>query len=362
LLRWLWKGALALVIAVALAVGAGLGYRAWRQHEGEALMRIATTNGIDDASFVELGGMQQWVTIRGHDRNNPVLLVLHGGPGVPMGTLAFLSWEKEYTVAHWHQPGAGRTFLAAGRALPPDLTIERVVEDGIELTKWLLRRLDKDKIIVLGESWGSVLGVQMVRARPDLFSAYVGTGQIVAPQEGEAIAYDSVLAKARQRGDSVAIAELEAIGAPPYDAIAETAVQRKWAVQYELGHSLAAEGLPEVVAPRTTLAELYYGEAAFFASSRHFFGATMAGPLMQLDLRRMGLDYAVPMFVIQGLNDDFTPAELGRAWLESISAPQKAFVPIENVGHFTLPDRSDEFLQFLRERVRPLASPPSTER
>ena len=356
MLRWLWKGALAFVIVGALAVGAGLGYRAWRQHEGEALMRIATPNGVDDALFVEIGGRPQWVTMRGHDRDNPVVLVLHGGPGVPMGALDFLAWEREFTVVQWHQPGAGRTFLAAGRVLPANLTIETVVEDGIELTEWLRRQLGKDKVIVLGQSWGSILGVQMVRARPDLFSAYVGTGQIVAPHEGEAIAYANVLAKARQRGDSVAIAELEAIGAPPYDDIAETATQRKWAVQYELGHSLLVRGLPDLVAPRKTLAELRYG--GFFASSRHFFGTTMAGPLMQLDLRRAGLDYAVPMFVIQGTSDDFTPAELSRAWLESISAPQKAFVPIENAGHLMLPERSDEFLQFLRERVRPLASPP----
>jgi pimeloyl-ACP methyl ester carboxylesterase len=356
MLKRLWKGALALVILLALVVGAGLGYRAWRQHGGEALMRIATANGVDDALFVALGGMPQWVTIRGHDRDNPVILVLHGGPGAPMGVLSFLAWEREYTIVQWHQPGAGRTFLAAGRILPADLTIESVVEDGIELTEWLRRRLGKDKVIVLGLSFGSVLGVQMVRARPELFSAYVGTGQIVAPQEAEAIAYASVLAKARQRGDSVAIAELEAIGAPPYDAIAKTAVQRKWAVQYELGHSLTAEGLPEVVAPRTTLAELYYAGADFFASTRHFFGATMAGPLMQVDLRRIGLDYAVPMFVIQGTSDDFTPAELSRAWLDSISAPQKAFVPLENVGHLTLPARNEEFLQFFRERVRPLAA------
>jgi pimeloyl-ACP methyl ester carboxylesterase len=77
---------------------------------------------------------------------------------------------------------------------------------------------------------------------------------------------------------------------------------------------------------------------------------------MQVDLRRIGLDYAVPMFVIQGTSDDFTPAELSRAWLDSISAPQKAFVPLENVGHLTLPARNEEFLQFFRERVRPLAA------
>src|SRR5688572_25403101 len=116
MLKWLWKGALALVILVALVVGGGLGYRAWLQHEGEALMRIATPNGVDDAQFVEIGGMPQWVTIRGYDRDNPVILVLHGGPGAPMGGLEFkefVSWEQEFTVVQWHQPGAGRTFLAA---------------------------------------------------------------------------------------------------------------------------------------------------------------------------------------------------------------------------------------------------------
>ena len=81
MLKWLWKGALALVIIVALAAGAGLGYRAWRQHDAEALLRIATPEGIDDALFVEIGGASQWVTIRGQDRDNPVVLVLHGGPG-----------------------------------------------------------------------------------------------------------------------------------------------------------------------------------------------------------------------------------------------------------------------------------------
>src|SRR5262245_26945396 len=150
MLKWLWKGVLALVLLVGLVVGGGLGYRAWRQHEGEALLRIATPNGIDDALFVEIGGMPQWVTIRGHDRNNPVILVLHGGPAAPLGEREFISWEREYTVVQWHQPGAGRTFLAAGRVLPPDLTIESVVEDGLELTEWLRRRLGKDKLILLG--------------------------------------------------------------------------------------------------------------------------------------------------------------------------------------------------------------------
>ncbi len=357
-MQWLWKGVLSVVLFVGVVAGVGLAYRAWRQHEGEALMQIATPNGIDEALFVEIGGVPQWVTIRGQDRANPVVLVLHGGPGSAIGGLApaFVPWEREFTVVQWDQPGAGRTFRAAGRRIAPDLTIEGVAQDGIELTEWLRQRLGKEQIVLLGWSWGSILGVHMVKARPELFAAYVGTGQVVAMQEGERFVYSSVLAKARQRADGAAIAELEAIGPPPYDALTEVETQRKWATLYELGRPLEqAFVLPQLLAPRTTLADIYDLARATLASTTHFAGPTLKGPMTEVDVRRLGLEFAVPMFVIQGLVDDFTPAELSRAWLDSVQAPQKAFVPLEGAGHFALTQRSAEFLQALRERVRPLA-------
>jgi pimeloyl-ACP methyl ester carboxylesterase len=95
------------------------------------------------------------------------------------------------------------------------------------------------------------------------------------------------------------------------------------------------------------------------AAGTHFVGAKMNGPMTQVDLRRLGSDFAVPIFLIQGTADDFTPAELSRAWLDSLSAPQKAFVPIENAGHFALTAHGEEFLRALREHVLPLAAPPN---
>jgi pimeloyl-ACP methyl ester carboxylesterase len=359
MLTWFWKGAFALVLVVVLAAGAGLALRAWRQHEGEALMHIAALQGIDDALFVELGGAQQWVTIRGRDRDNPIILVLHGGPGSAMAGLvpSFVPWEQDFTVVQWDQPGAGRTFRAAGRSIPPDLSVESMVQDGIELAEWLRRRLDQDELILLGWSWGSILGVHMVKARPDLFAAYVGTGQVVAMQEGEAVAYANMLAKARARGDTAALAELEAIGPPPYDALTEINTQRSWASRYELGRSLeAAFVLPQLFAPRATLADIYDLARGTLASTTHFVGADMSGPMTRIDLRRLGLDFALPMFVVQGVADDFTPAAMSRAWVDSISAPQKAFAPIENAGHFALIEHSEEFLRILREQVRPFAT------
>jgi pimeloyl-ACP methyl ester carboxylesterase len=360
--KWVWKGLLALIVVLALAVGGGLGYRAWRQHEADASMRIATPAGVDDALFVDIGGASQWVTIRGQDRSNPVILVLHGGPGSAIAGLwpAFVPWEGDFTVVQWDQPGAGRTFRAAGRTIPVDLTIESMVDDGIELAEWLRRRLGKERIVLLGWSWGSILGVHMVKKRPDLFAAYVGTGQVVAMQEGEALAYTNVLAKARLRGDGDAIAELEALGPPPYAGLEELETQRKWATVYELGVPLEAAFVrPQLFAPRTQLADIYDLARATLASGRHFVGPTMTGPLTEVDLRRLGPDFTVPIFVIQGTADDFTPSELSRAWLGALAAPQKAFVPIENAGHFALTARSEEFLQSLREHVRPLAVSPS---
>jgi pimeloyl-ACP methyl ester carboxylesterase len=358
-MRWVWKGLVALVALIVLTVGAGLGYRAWRQHEAEASLRIAAPNGIDDALFVEIGGAPQWVTIRGQDRGNPVILVLHGGPGSAIAGLwpAFVPWESDFTVVQWDQPGAGRTFRAAGRTIPADLTVDGMADDGIELAEWLRRRLGKDKLVLLGWSWGSILGVHMVKKRPDLFAAYVGTGQVVAMQEGEAIAYANVLAKARLRGDAAAVAELEPLGPPPYSGLEELETQRKWATIYELGMPLEAAFVrPQLFAPRTQLADIYDLARATLASGRHFVGPTMSGPLADLDLRRLGADFAIPMFVMQGMADDFTPSELSRSWLGSLAAPHKEFVPIEGGGHFALTEHSEEFLRILRERVRPLAA------
>ncbi len=142
---------------------------------------IRSAKGIDEASFVPVGGMEQWVTIRGQDGANPVLLFLHGGPGdvTSSWTFAlFAPWEEHFTVVQWDQRGAGRTLRKSGPAVAPTLTVDRMAQDGIELAEYLRQRLGKDKIILVAHSFGSIIGLKMVRTNPDLFYAYVGTGQV----------------------------------------------------------------------------------------------------------------------------------------------------------------------------------------
>src|SRR4030095_15960117 len=137
---------------------------------------ITTPNGIDQASYVEIGGIEQWITIRGEDKRNPVLLFLHGGPGDatnPWSYATFRPWLQAFTVVQWDQRGAGLTLGKNGPSSASAITIARMTQDGIELTELLRKTLQKEKVILVGHSWGSVLGILMVKARPELFHPFL---------------------------------------------------------------------------------------------------------------------------------------------------------------------------------------------
>jgi len=166
-----------LVVSAVALVGAtivtGAGYRVWRHHEIEHAVAIEPATGIDEVRFVRVGDIDQWISIRGRNRANPVLLVLHGGPGIALSVMPrdFLwTWTSDFTIVQWDQRGAGQTLGRAG-PVGEDVTIDRMTADGIELAEYLQQHLEKKKIVVLGVSWGSMLGVHMVKARPDLFYA-----------------------------------------------------------------------------------------------------------------------------------------------------------------------------------------------
>jgi pimeloyl-ACP methyl ester carboxylesterase len=154
---------------------------------------ITSPKGIDEAQYVTIGGIEQWVTIRGWDRGNPVLLFLHGGPGdvtSPWTFALFAPWEKQFTVVQWDQRGAGRT-LRKTVSVAPTMTVDRMVQDGIELSEYLHKHLGKDKVVIVCHSFGTILGLGMARARPDLFYAYVGTGQVADETRNYSAAYDA---------------------------------------------------------------------------------------------------------------------------------------------------------------------------
>src|SRR5262249_43258652 len=146
-------------------------------------------------------------------------LFLHGGPGDatnPWGYLAFRSWLRDFTVVQWDQRGAGRTLGKSGPDIARTITLERMTQDGVELAEYLRKTLQKDKLILVGHSWGSLLGTLVSKARPDLFYAFVGTGQVADQTRNYNVAWEELLKKAQSLGDQTALEELRAIGPPPY--------------------------------------------------------------------------------------------------------------------------------------------------
>jgi pimeloyl-ACP methyl ester carboxylesterase len=316
---------------------------------------IRSPRGIDEAAFVPLGGIEQWVTIRGQDRANPVLLFLHGGPGDvtnPWSFALFAPWEEHFTVVQWDQRGAGRTLRKSGPGVAPTLTVERLAQDGVELAEYLRRHLAKDRIYLVAHSFGSIIGLRMAHARPELFAAYVGTGQVADSSRSYTVAWEELLRKARAVGSRRAIDELTRIGPPPYRSDEGYGVQRKWSNAFEGANQFLPGTLGlALVAPGGSVADIDDSVDGQLLSADRLVPQTRS-----LTPRDLGLEFAVPIVFIQGAEDFTTPTSLARRYLDAIRAPRKAFLPLAGAGHFAVFTHSPQFLAELVTHVEPLVS------
>ncbi|MGD1106872.1 MAG: alpha/beta hydrolase [Terracidiphilus sp.] len=313
---------------------------------------------IDEGMFVRIGGIDQWITIKGENPDNPVVLFLHGGPGdalTPFADAMYSGWEKDFTLVQWDQRGAGRTYGKSGTSVEPTMTVERMVQDGIEVTEFLVKHLHKKKIIILGGSWGSILGIYMSHERPDLFYAYVGVAQMVNWQKNLSASYARVIQMAHASGDQPAIDALTTIGPPPWQALSNWPIFRKWERLYQ-AKLITSPPAPSAIAPAyASPEERAQYEAADDFSFMHFWGLTLSGPLTKVDLPALGIDFAVPIFIIQGQQDLTALPELAKAYFDTIKAPRKQFYLVPGTGHSDSSPELDMTLMVLVKEVRPLA-------
>jgi pimeloyl-ACP methyl ester carboxylesterase len=357
-------GAAAVLVAVAAA---GLGYRAWRQQAAAEILAIRTPNGVQEGRYVVLGGIQQWIQIRGEDRSNPVLLFVHGGPGrstLPISS-GWRAWEKYFTIVQWDQRGAGRSYGMTGDTVAPTMSLERMTQDGVELADYLRMRLRKDKIILIGHSWGSFLGVHIVKARPELFYAYVGTGQVVGRATFEK-AFEITIARlqalAQSADNTEALAELAPVASRPVNNPDNRRVVDKWSRTLALPSNDSFElagPVPPIFMPDFSLLDWYNWRSGAAFSAKYLRGRD--GPMVRRDLAALGLEFPIPVILIEGDADDITPSGPAEQYFERITAPHKEFVTVRGGDHFIPFDRPDQFLGELVARVRPLANPPADE-
>jgi pimeloyl-ACP methyl ester carboxylesterase len=313
----------------------------------------APTEQIARVLFVSLGGLEQWISIRGEDRSNPVLLVVHGGPGEAQWPAAdiFKPWEKAFTVVQWDQRGTGHTYGRYGDKTP-DVTLDRISKDGAELAAYLCRELHQRKIIVLGHSWGSLVAVHMVQLRPELFAAYVGTGQVSSWAATVNTQFDLYLAKARLEGDEAQIKKLEAIGRPD-----STNTEQYFSLG-SLISIMAPSDQAWIKQLRSQLPELKVREpeqAKNLESGMMFSAERVLPDQVATDLPKTACDIHIAFFVIDGQDDHVTPTSAAVDYFNCVKAPKKELVLIPNAGHFAWMTVPDKFLEALVSKVRPVA-------
>jgi proline iminopeptidase len=356
-----------LVISV-ITVSAGLLWRGHLQDKTEASRpAINASIGINELFEIDIGGIQQTFHVRGSNKANPVVLYLHGGPGTPM--IPFTSifqndWEQGFTVVQWDQRGVGKTYMAnQDFDYAPVMSYELMLADAKEVVAMLKQRYNKQKVVIVGHSWGSMLGLGLIQAIPEDISAYIGTGQVINIVKNEAIGYQGTLAEAKRKKDTDAITALEALAPYPDDDGQldrnKMRILRFWQQDYGFGSSRRFRGtLGDIMlnlalaSPEYTLNDIRY----FFVpqETKDNMWPQLKQAVDDFDANQFGLDFAVPMYFFLGRHDWQTPSVLANEWQKTINAPFKQVVWLENSAHSPMVDEPKVFADAMLNLVRPV--------
>lgn len=304
-------------------------------------------NSIAELTKIELNGRMQWISIRGWDKNAPVLLFLAGGPGgTQMAAVRheLAELEKHFVVVNWDQPGSGKSYYAEKIK---NITPETYIEDGHALTEYLKERFSQEKIYLIGESWGSALGIFLVAKYPEFYHALIGTGQMIDFAETERMDYRKALEIAETKGDTKIIDKLKANGEPPYygkDVTWKSAVYLNY-----LNATMASN--PEVRNPGyNTMRDIASSEYGLLDKINFLRGIVntfnhVYQQLYTIDLRK---DYAkldVPVYFFLGRHDLNAPPLLVEEYMKGLDAPEKRIVWFEHSAHSPWINETDKFVK-----------------
>jgi pimeloyl-ACP methyl ester carboxylesterase len=306
---------------------------------------------IAEVHYLRLGGLDQWVMLRGENLVNPPLILLHGGPGLTESSLFHhfaAPLEKDFTIVYWDQRGAGKSF---NRKIPrSSMTVEQFIADLDELVDFVRKRVEKDKVVLYGHSWGSALGALYAARFPEKVAAYVATGQIGDWAAGESSSYAFAVAEALRLHDDRALKKLRAIGPPPYTA------QSVWTERMQL---MRLEGNADVgtlwsllrivlARPESSILDLPNILRGF-----RFSLDAMWREVSRLNLNKLVPALQVPVFFLLGRKDHWVPPETSVAYFDALTAPSKRLVWFEQSGHEPFVDEPAEFNAAMAQLVRP---------
>ena len=373
-----WARASGLAIGVLLLAGLVFGSGALTgflelRHAVRAMNadvgRIASPNGVQEAHYIELNGIRQWITITGQDRAAPLLVFLHGGPGGALADMSYTfqrPWEDYFTVVQWDQRGYGRSAIDTPK-LRGSTTKEQYIADAIGLIDYLRDRFHQPKVVLLGQSWGTLLGLEIAHRRPDLLYAYVGIGQLTAWEQNFEGSRQNLLALAARTHDTALTAAMRRAGKVPVgpalgkafvhfdDVVGGAVVARGYSWHNFQGPGDSWDDRLEtayMVSPSVSDADLLHRFLDRTDTFSNYF--TLHPTITGWDAEHdVGTRFEVPVIIFAGHYDWQTPIDRARAYFEQICAPWKVWVEFPYSAHVVTLEEPGRTVVSLVEDVLP---------
>lgn len=305
---------------------------------------------IAEKGYIEIGGVRQGYFIRSQNMSNPVILFLHGGPGSPeLPLITHTELEKHFTVCYPDQRGAGMSYS-------PDIdsstmNLQQMIEDTKEFAIYLQKRFGVNKIILIGHSWGSYLGVKVIEKHPELFSAFIGVGQVTNQVESEKLAYEYILNEATKLNDTKTIKALknfdrESAGFPSKDYILKVRgnALNKYGVGVERKVSMLSAALKVFYYRGYTFSEKMGYIRGMLPSIEHLFWGVLKDNIMVSSIH-----FDTPFYIIQGRYDMQVSYSLANEYFGLVNAPKKKFFTFENSAHSPNNEEPEKFANVVRE-------------
>lgn len=342
-----WLRHISIPLCILLLLGSCTYTRPFTDASGRAI-----PGSIAQMEVLQIGGVNQSVWFRGRDTAAPALILLHGGPGASEAALFRhynAALEDYFLVVYWEQRGAGRSYH--GNIARESMTIEQIEQDLDELVDLVRNRFEKERVILLGHSWGTILGTRYAHVHPEKVAAYVGIAQIADFAEGEQISLQWALAQAKAHDNQRALNALQSIAPVPLSVSQELELGR-WVEHF--GGSLRAglnTGKLIWAALRTDEANLV--DLWKFGAGNQFSLNALRPQYSQVNLTTIRR-FQVPIVFMLGRHDWHVPAVLASTYFQAINAPCKQLIWFENSAHNPPFEEPDTFIRTMVEEVLPL--------
>lgn len=304
-----------------------------------------------------IGGIEQNLIIRGENINNPVLLFVHGGPG--MSTFSFIKdqfkgMEKLFTICYWEQRGAGRSY--SGKIPPESMTLDQLIKDGEEVSRYLMKKFHKEKIYILGHSWGSFLASFIIHEHPELYHAYIGIGQVANTFLSEQKSYQFILAEAKRRHDQKVVDQLQKLKMPAPEASGQAwydyfLVQRKIVFKYGGARYGTERKISDMIKSVITCREYRITDKINYRTGITFSMLHLCTYLITKNPATLLTEQKIPVYLFQGIADRQTDFEVAKDYFNHLKAPLKKFYAFEHSAHVPHQEEYDAFEKIIRTDV-----------